>query len=92
MSAASPAQPQVRRNAAAAPSRSPQPAAQHAAAPQSHARQSAPAAAGDFSTPRGDEEIHLNLADIPVMRGTLDVEGFKPSLMSRLLDLVAPLR
>ena len=89
MSAASPAQTQVRRNAAAAPSRSPQAAAQPAA-PQAQVRQAAPAV--DFSSPRGDEEIRLNLADIPVMRGTLEVEGFKPSLLSRLFDLVAPLR
>lgn len=83
MSAASPAQSQVRRNAAAAPSRSPQ---QAAAAP---ARQAANS--HDFSTPKGDEEIRLNLSDIPVMRGTLDVEGFTPSLLSRLFDLIAPL-
>ena len=88
MSAASPAQTQVRRNAAAAPSRSPQPAAA-APAPARHAAHGA--AVHDFSTPRGEEEIHVNLADIPVMRGTLEVEGFKPTLMSRLLDLLAPL-
>lgn len=91
MSAASPAQNQVRRNAAAAPSRAPQPQA-HA---QAHApvRQPAPVArAHDFSSPRGEEEIHLNLSDIPQMSsGDLDVEGFKPSLLSRLFDLVAPL-
>jgi hypothetical protein len=82
MSAASPAQTQVRRTAAAAPSRAPQPAAQ-----QAQARQEI-----DFGSSRGDEEIRLNLADIPVMRGTLDVEGFKPSMLSRLLNLVSPLR
>jgi hypothetical protein len=97
MSAASPAQNQVRRNAAAAPSRAPQPQAQaHAYAhAQAHApvRQPAPAARPhDFSAPRGEEEIHLNLSDIPQMSsGDLDVEGFKPSLLSRLYDLVAPL-
>lgn len=95
MSAASPAQNQVRRNAAAAPSRSPQPQA-HASAPaQAHAsvRQPAPAArAHDFFTPRGEEEIRLNLSDIPALSsGGLEVEGFKPSLLSRLFDLVAPL-
>jgi|SRR5687768_5250688 hypothetical protein len=91
MSAASPAHNQVRRNAAAAPSRAPQPQA-HA---QAHApvRQPAPVArAHDFSTPRGEEEVRLNLSDIPQMSsGDLEVEGFRPSLLSRLYDLVAPL-
>jgi hypothetical protein len=96
MSAASPAPNQVRRNAAAAP-RAPQPQAQAQAYPhaQPHApvRQPAPAARPhDFSTPRGEEEIRLNLSDIPrISTGDLDVEGFKPSLLSRLFDLVAPL-
>jgi hypothetical protein len=93
MSAASPAHNQVRRNAAAAPSRAPQPQA-HAHA-QAHApvRQPAPVArAHDFSTPRGEEEVRLNLSDIPQMSsGDLEVEGFRPSLLSRLYDLVAPL-
>jgi hypothetical protein len=89
MSAASPAQSQVRRNAAAAPSRSPQAPQQHAHAP---ARQAAQSQASDFSAPKGDEEIRLNLSDLPVMRGTLDVEGFEPSLLSRLFDLIAPLK
>lgn len=86
MSAASPAQTQVRRNAAAAPSRSPQPQPQAPVRQAAHAPQ-----AYDFCTPRGEEEIHLNLSDIPVMRGTLDVEGLKPSVLSRLFDLIAPL-
>jgi len=108
MSAGSPAQNQVRRNVAAAPSRSPQHQAQayaqpqhayaqpqHAYAQPQHApvRQPAHAAhVNDFSSPRGEEPIRLNLSDIPRMSaGTLDVEGFQPSLFSRLLDLVAPL-
>jgi hypothetical protein len=95
MSAASPAQNQVRRTAAAAPSRAPQAQAHAPAHAQAHApvRQPAPVArAHDFSTPRGEEEIHLNLSDIPQMStGDLEVEGFKPSLLSRLYDLVAPL-
>ena len=97
MSAASPAHNQVRRNVAAAPSRAPQPQAHaqahaHAQA-QAPVRQSAPVArAVDFSSPRGEEAIRLNLSDIPPMSmGDLDVEGFKPSLLSRLFDLVAPL-
>ena len=95
MSAASPAHNQVRRNAAAAPSRAPQPQAHAHAHPQTHApvRQPAPVArAHDFSTPRGEEEIRLNLSDIPPLStGDLEVEGFKPSVLSRLFDLVAPL-
>jgi hypothetical protein len=95
MSAASPAPNQVRRNVAAAPSRAPQPQAQaHAyAQPHAHAPVRQPVArAHDFSTPRGEEEIRLNLSDIPRLGiGDLDVEGFKPSLLSRLFDLVAPL-
>jgi len=95
MSAASPAQNQVRRTAAAAPSRAPQQQAhaQAYAQPQAPVRQPAPAArAMDFSTPRGEEEVRLNLSDIPVMSsGDLEVEGFKPSLLSRLYDLIAPL-
>jgi hypothetical protein len=99
MSAASPAHNQVRRNVAAAPSRVPQPQAHaHAQAhAQAHLQPHAPvrqpvARALDFSTPRGEEEIRLNLSDIPrIGIGDLDVEGFKPSLLSRLFDLVAPL-
>jgi len=93
MSAASPAHNQVRRNAAAAPSRAPQPQAQAHAQAHAPVRQPAPVArAQDFSASRDEEAIHLNLSDIPRMStGDLDVEGFKPSLLSRLFDLVAPL-
>lgn len=38
-----------------------------------------------------EAEFRLHLADIPQYRGTLDVEGLKPTLLSRLLDLVMPL-
>lgn len=96
MSAASPAHNQVRRNAAAAPSRAPQQAQAQAhahAQAQAHAPVRQVARAHDFSTPRGEEAIRLNLSDIPPMSigDDLDVEGFKPSLLSRLYDLVAPL-
>lgn len=89
MTAATPAQSQVRRNVAAAPSRG-----SHAHAPaQSASRQAVQSSqSGDFSRPRGDDEINLNLADIPVMRGTLEVEGLKPSLLSRFFDLLSPSR
>lgn len=84
MSAASPAQTQVRRNASAASCRSPQPhpqARQAVRVPQTI----------DFFTPRGEEEIRVNVSDLPVVRSTLDVEGLKPSVLSRLFDLIAPL-
>ena len=83
MSAASPVPSQVRRNAAAAPSRSPQqqirPAAQ---APQTFA----------FAVPRSEDEFCLNLSDLPLTQDTLDVEAFKPSLLSRLFDVFTPLK
>jgi hypothetical protein len=92
MSAASPAHNQVRRNVAAAPPRAPQPQAQAYAQPQAHAHAPVRQRAHDFSAPRGEEEIRLNLSDIPRLGiGDLDVEGFKPTLLSRLFDLVAPL-
>lgn len=39
-----------------------------------------------------EPEFRLNLSDIPLMRGSLHVDGLKPTLLSRLLDLVAPLK
>jgi hypothetical protein len=45
----------------------------------------------DDSPSNGEDVIRLNLADIPRVEETMDVEGFKPSLLSRLFDLVAPL-
>jgi hypothetical protein len=79
MSAASSANPQVRRN----------PAAQAQPAPRAAAR-SAPMYA--FVSSEIEDEFKLNLNDIPRQRETLDVEGLKPSLLSRLLDLVAPIK
>jgi hypothetical protein len=79
MSAASPAQTQVRRTAAAAPSRAPQ---QEAATTRVY----------DFSKPRGEDEIHVNLADVPVMRTSMDADVFAPTLLSRLFDLFGPRR
>lgn len=87
MSAASPAQPQVRRNAAAAPSRSAQASAPQAQAPERQVTQ-----VFDFSKPRGDDEIRLHLADIPVMRTPLHADVFAPTLLSRLMDLFGPRR
>lgn len=40
----------------------------------------------------GEDVLRLNLHDIPRVQDTMDVEGFKPSLLSRLFDLVAPIK
>jgi hypothetical protein len=62
------------------------------AAPPQSARQSMHSAPKfDDSPANGEDVIRLNLADIPRVQETMDVEGFKPSLLSRLFDLVAPL-
>jgi hypothetical protein len=57
--------------------------AARAAAPRP-TRSGAPA----LNSPERDE-FKLNLADLPRSQESLEVEGFKPSLLSRLLDLVA---
>jgi hypothetical protein len=88
MSAANPAQPQVRRTATAAPSRAPQAAPQQPApTPERKVTQ-----VFDFSKPKGDDEIRVNLADVPVMRTSLDADVFAPTLLSRLMDLFGPRR
>jgi hypothetical protein len=54
-----------------------------------------PARGTSFVLPvTGDDhdEIKLHLNDIPRVEMSLDVEGFKPSLLSRLLNLFAPIR
>jgi hypothetical protein len=64
-----------------------------AAAPQvSSAQVMRNSAAYVFSTPSGEEEIRLHLADIPHIEETMDVEGLKPTLLSRLFDLILPSR
>jgi hypothetical protein len=83
MSAATTSQ-QVRRTAPAAPARSAQPSQQPARAPM----RAVPAFA--FAASSADDEIKLHLNDIPRVEETMDVEGFKPSLLSRLFDLFAP--
>ncbi|HEY4367097.1 MAG TPA: hypothetical protein VGN07_07645 [Steroidobacteraceae bacterium] len=81
MSAASPATSQVRRAAPAAPS--------HPVASQSAAHSGVRPA---FAFAEGGDEIRLNLGDIPLQQECMDIEGFKPTLLSRLFDLVAPLK
>jgi hypothetical protein len=82
MSAGHSASTQVRRTAPAAPARPTQ------APPVRSTGQFA------FAATSADDEIRLNLSDIPLPRqdNAMHVEGFKPSLLSRLLDLVMPLR
>lgn len=43
-----------------------------------------------FSFAGADSEDHfkLNLSDIPKLPSTMEVEGFKPSLLTRLVGLV----
>ena len=83
MSAASPAPSEVRRTAAAAPSR--QVSAPPARAPMH-------AAPGFAFVEGGEDEFKLNLSDIPRQQESMDIDGFKPTLLSRLFDLVAPLK
>jgi hypothetical protein len=81
-----------RQMSAAARSANPQPrqpARATEAAPRAAAR-SAPMYA--FVSSEVDEEFKLHLNDIPRQQPTLDVEGLKPSLLSRLLELVAPIK
>lgn len=40
----------------------------------------------------GEDVIRLQLSDLPRVQETLDVEGFKPTLLSRLFDLIAPIK
>jgi hypothetical protein len=61
-----------------------------AAAPQVSAARAAVAFA--FSAPSGEDEIRIHLADIPRPEESMDVEGFKPTLLSRLFDLIAPFK
>ena len=67
----------VRRNPAPASA----PAQHVAASPQAQA----------FSFVEVEDEIRINLGDVELPRNKdMTVEGFKPSLLSRLLDLVSP--
>jgi hypothetical protein len=85
MSAANSPSPAARRNVA--------PTMRQPAPPQTRAAQAAaqPSRIG-FASNDSEPEIKLNLADIPRAQETLDVEGFKPTLLSRLFDLISPNR
>ena len=39
----------------------------------------------------GADEIRVHVADLPQIEESLIVEGFKPTLLSRLFDLFSPL-
>lgn len=80
---ASPA-PQVRRTAAPAPQSRP-------AQPQPMARAAARQSEG-FAFADHEDEFRVNLGDIPRLQESMEVEGFKPSLLSRLFGLIAPLK
>jgi hypothetical protein len=87
MSAASSAA-TVRRNAAPAPAHHPTPQHQAPAArPAPRATQAAAAFLDDV-----EDEFKLHLADIPEVpeAKSLNVDGFTPSLLSKLLDIVSP--
>ena len=75
---------QVRHSAAAAARAQ----AAHQPAPRAAAR-SAPMYA--FVSSEVDDEFKLHLNDIPRQSESLEVEGLKPSLLSRLLEMVAPI-
>ena len=74
--------PQIRR--ATAPTPQARPAQPQ---PTARARQSEGFAFADH-----EDEFRLNLSDIPRLEESMDVEGFKPSLLSRLFNLIAPLK
>ncbi|MGH8188400.1 MAG: hypothetical protein ACREUC_17710 [Steroidobacteraceae bacterium] len=66
-----------------------------ATAPSQAPAARAPARGTSFVLPvtgQDYDEIKLHLNDIPRMEMSMDVEGFKPSLLSRLLNLIAPIR
>ena len=74
--------PQVRRVVAPTPQARP-------AQPAVRARQSDGFA---FAATDHDDEFRVNLSDIPRQQESMEVEGFKPSLLSRLFNLIAPLK
>lgn len=65
----------------------PMPAQASMRAPMPRARQAAPRFDADRTG-----EFKINLADIPRVPESLEIEGFKPSLLSRLLNVIAPIR
>ena len=76
-------------NSAAAPARRPAPSVRTAAAQPPAA---SPASAKRHAFDHHEDEFRLNLSDIPTMRESMEVEGLKPTLLSRFMDLVSPLK
>jgi hypothetical protein len=79
-------------------SASPAPQIRRATAPTPQARPAQPTARPRlsdgfaFAATDHEEEFRLNLSDIPRQQESMEVEGFKPSLLSRLFNLIAPLK
>lgn len=80
MSAANTARTQVRDGAPEMTSRAP---AAAASVPRAK-----PGAGFGFAGANTQDQFKLNLSDIPQVPYTMDVEGFKPSLLTRLLGRV----
>ena len=74
---------------ASAPARRAATPARPAGAPVSRP---APAARASVAFDDHEDEFRINVSDIPRMRESMEVDGLKPSFLSRLLDLVAPLK
>jgi hypothetical protein len=85
MSAAHPASQAVRRTPAAPATR---PSAPAPAVSQRPAR-AAQSNTLKFASPDTEDEIRVNLSDVPIVRPTLDEDIFKPSLFSRLFGLIS---
>jgi hypothetical protein len=74
-------------SSASAPARRVAAPARPASAPAARATHAAVATFDD-----NEDEFRLNLSDIPRMRESMVVDGLRPSVLSRLLDLVAPIK
>jgi hypothetical protein len=78
-------------SSASAPARRAAVPARPSSAPAARPPAAAPVAA-PLAFDHHEDEFRINLSDIPRMRESMEVEGLKPSLLSRLFDLVAPLK
>ncbi len=85
MSAAHPASQAVRRTPAA-PATRPSPPTQAVSQRPARAAQSNTL---KFASPDTEDEIRVNLSDVPIVPPTLDEDIFKPSLFSRLFGLIS---
>lgn len=54
-----------------------------------HAMHAAPAAAALLDH---EDELRLDLRDIPRIRESMEIDTLKPTLLSRFLDLILPLK